>query len=223
MEKQSVFKTISSGGALVALCIWVLPAVSVAQQYHDPSILQKTINRKPVEYQSPGIRMGSFFLSPGAELVWESNDNIYYRQNSGTSDSIIHLRRWLNLNSDWGRHELNLNAYADLGMYDEFGSEDYEDWVVSLDGRIDVRRGSAFNYKASYLQLHEDRSSPDDVGGIKPTEFSFSGFDVGYSRTFNRLAAANDVLEGRVISGRVPEKWDGKTAERIVEWLIANA
>ena len=36
------------------------------------------------------------------------------------------------------------------------------------------------------------------------------------------LAAANDVLEGRVVSGRVPEKWDGKTAERIVEWLIAN-
>jgi len=37
------------------------------------------------------------------------------------------------------------------------------------------------------------------------------------------LAAANNVLEGRVITGRVPEKWDGKTAERIVEWLIANA
>ena len=37
------------------------------------------------------------------------------------------------------------------------------------------------------------------------------------------LAAANDVLEGRVVSGRVPEKWDGKAAERIVEWLIGNA
>ena len=36
------------------------------------------------------------------------------------------------------------------------------------------------------------------------------------------LAAANDVLEGRVVSGRVPEKWDGKAAERIVEWLISN-
>jgi len=36
------------------------------------------------------------------------------------------------------------------------------------------------------------------------------------------LAAANDVLDGRGISGRVPEKWDGKSAERIVEWLIAN-
>ena len=37
------------------------------------------------------------------------------------------------------------------------------------------------------------------------------------------LAAATDVLEGRAVGGRVPEKWDGKTAERIVEWLIGNA
>jgi len=36
------------------------------------------------------------------------------------------------------------------------------------------------------------------------------------------LAAADDVLEGRVVAGRVPEKWDGKAAERIVEWLVAN-
>lgn len=37
------------------------------------------------------------------------------------------------------------------------------------------------------------------------------------------LAAANDVLEGRTAGGRVPDKWDGKTAQRIVEWLIAHA
>lgn len=37
------------------------------------------------------------------------------------------------------------------------------------------------------------------------------------------LAAANDVLQGRVVTGRVPAKWDGKTAPRIVEWLIAHA
>ena len=39
----------------------------------------------------------------------------------------------------------------------------------------------------------------------------------------NILNAANAVLDGRVTSGRIPEKWDGKSAERLVEWLIANA
>ena len=36
------------------------------------------------------------------------------------------------------------------------------------------------------------------------------------------LDAANAVLAGRIGIGRVPEKWDGKAAERIVAWLIAN-
>jgi hypothetical protein len=132
--------------------------------------------------------MGSFVLNPGAELAWENNDNIFYRNNTEISDNIVHVRPWLNLNSDWNRHALNLTAYADIGKYRDFDSQDYEDWVVSLDGRVDVKRGSAFNYKASYLQLHEDRSSTDS-SGIEPAKFTFSGFDVAYKHGFNRLSA----------------------------------
>jgi hypothetical protein len=162
----------------------------VAQQYYDPGILQKTIDRKPVDYQPPGTRLGSFMLNGGAELVYEDNDNIFYQQGSGESDSIFHVRPWANLHSDWNRHALNFEFFADVGRYSDFGDEDYEDWMANVNGRFDVKRGSAFNYKASYMQLHEDRSSPDDVGGIKPTGFSLGGFDLGYSHTFNRLTAS---------------------------------
>ena len=37
------------------------------------------------------------------------------------------------------------------------------------------------------------------------------------------LAAADDVLKGRTAQGRVPNKWDGKAAERIVSWILTNA
>jgi hypothetical protein len=151
--------------------------------------LKKTIDRKPVDFQPAGARLGSFVLSPGVELAYENNDNIFYLNDNEIDDSIIHIRPWANLNSDWGRHALNFNLYADIGRFNDFDGEDYEDWVSGLDGRIDVKRGSNFNYKVSYMQLHEDRSSPDDVGGIRPTEFTFSSFDVGYSHTFNRLTA----------------------------------
>jgi UDP-N-acetylglucosamine 2-epimerase (non-hydrolysing) len=43
------------------------------------------------------------------------------------------------------------------------------------------------------------------------------------NRTDRILAAARDVLEGRIAQGRVPEKWDGKAAERIVSWILRNA
>ncbi|MEE8339648.1 MAG: outer membrane beta-barrel protein [Xanthomonadales bacterium] len=187
-----VRRTIQCGGLVLAMSGVLLPAVAVAQQYYDPGLLQRTVDRKPVDFQSAGIRLGSFALKTGAELALEHNDNIFYLDNLKISDSIIHVRPWASLSSDWSRHELNLSAYADIGRYDDFGSEDYEDWVVNLDGRIDVKRGSFFNYQASYMQLHEDRSSPDDVGGIAPTEFTFSGFGAGYSHTFNRVTAALD-------------------------------
>jgi hypothetical protein len=189
VDNGKIINTIKHSCLLAALCVAVLPAISVAQQYYDPGLLQKTIDRKPVEYQSPGIRLGRFLLQPSVELAWENNDNIFYIENKKISDSIIHIRPELNLKSDWSRHSLNFSAYADIAKYNDFGSEDYEDWAVSLDGRIDVKRKSAFSYTASYVQLHENRSSPDDVGGIKPTEFTFSGFDVGYIHTFNRLTA----------------------------------
>lgn len=41
------------------------------------------------------------------------------------------------------------------------------------------------------------------------------------NRKENILAAAMNVIEGRAATGRVPEKWDGKAAERIVEILFA--
>ncbi len=183
-------KIVKHSSFLLALCWLVSPTVAVAQQYYDPGLLRKTVDRKPVDLQSAGIRLGSFALKTGADIALEHNDNIYYRESIESSDSIIHVRPWASLNSDWSRHKLNLSAYADIGRYDDFGSEDYEDWALNLDGRIDVKRGSYFNYAATYMQLHENRSSPDDVRGIAPTQFSFSGFGAGYSHNFNRVTAA---------------------------------
>lgn len=190
MKSKGFYKSVCRASLLLVIGLALLPAISVAQQYYDPGLIQKTIVSKPGAYQSPGIRMGSFLLSTGAELTWENKDNIFYLADQDVGDNIYHLRPWLALNSDWSRHQLNFNAYADIGRFKEFDSEDYEDWQLSLDGRIDVKYNSAFNYEAAYMQLHEERSSPDDVGGIHPTVFIFSGFGLGYTHTFNRLTSA---------------------------------
>jgi len=185
----SIIKMFKRSALLITFGTLMLPGISVAQQYYDPGLLHKAIDRKPVDYQPPGSQLGSFTLHAGAELAYENNDNIFYLNNFEIDDSIFHIRPWANLNSDWSRHEMNLNFYADIGKYDEWDSQDYEDWVASLNGRVDVKRGSNFNYKASYMELHEDRSDPNGRQGIHPTEFSLSGLDVGYSHAFNRMTA----------------------------------
>jgi hypothetical protein len=187
--KQIVHKPVSRGCILLILSLLVLPAVSMAQQYYDPGLIQKTVDRTPAEYGPTGVRMGSFTLKPGVELTWVNNDNIYYLEESVASDNILHIRPWLNFLSDWSRHALNLRLFADIARYQDFETEDYEDYRASIDGRFDVRRNSAFSYYMAYMNLHEDRSSPDDSGGIHPTRFDYYGYDVGYGHSFNRLTA----------------------------------
>lgn len=215
MTEHSIYRFVGRGSILLLLCAGLQPSILMAQQYYDPGLLQKTVDRKPVEYQSPGVRAGSFQLNTGAELAWEDNDNIFYMSNDGIGDNIIHARPWLNMNSDWSRHALNFSAFADLAWYKSWDSQDYTDWVVNVDGRFDVKRGSAFNYKASYMNLHEDRSNPDSRSNVKPTTYSFSGFDVDYTHTFNRLTAAlryqqqdTDYDNGKDIDGNVIDNQD---------------
>ncbi|MCW8926906.1 MAG: outer membrane beta-barrel protein [Xanthomonadales bacterium] len=173
----------------LALCLLLLPCLVYSQQYYDPGIQQRSIHRKPTAYEAEGVRLGSFILKPAVELTLEHNNNIYYIDETKVADTLFHIQPKLALVSDWGRHALNFDAGADIARYSDYGDEDYEDWWVTLDGRVDVKRGNTVNYGATYKQLHEERNSPDYVHGIKPSEFSYSGFDLGYERNFNRLTA----------------------------------
>ena len=71
---------------LVAICTLLLPTASIAQQYYDPNTLRKTIDRKPIEFLPVGLRLGSFMLGTGIELVVENKDNIFYSINAFTND-----------------------------------------------------------------------------------------------------------------------------------------
>jgi len=177
----------ASGG--FAACVLLLPAVCSAQQYFDPGLFQKAIEQKPEDFRAPGARLGSFMLRPGVEVVFESNDNIFYLSDQEIDDTVWHVRPWASLASDWTRHALNVSAWGDIARYQDYDVQDYEDWAVRADGRIDVRRESYLSYEVSAMRLHEDRRSPDDRFGIRPSEFDYRGFGGGYDHSFNRLKA----------------------------------
>jgi hypothetical protein len=198
MGTARVFRTMIRACVISALGVCLLPSLSIAQQYYDPGLLQRTIDRRPVDFESPGIRAGGFELHAGAELAWENNDNIFYFDgNFGISDDIIHARPWLNASSDWNRHALNFSFFADVASYSDFNSQNYTDWTASMDGRIDVRRGSAFNYGISHIKLHEDMRNPETQQSIEPVEFSIGSINLGYAHQFNRLTLAVGYLHDK--------------------------
>lgn len=175
--------------ALVACVAVMAPGLTVAQQYFDPGLIQRTFQSKPEDFTAPGARVGSFMFHPGVELIAGHNDNVFYTPEAELGDTLFLLRPQARLASDWNNHALNLSGWAELARHQDQDAADYDDWGARLDGRVDARHDSWLSYEASYMQLHEDRRTPDDLGGVKPTEFNYSGIGVGYDHVFNRLKA----------------------------------
>ena len=105
-------------------------------------------------------------LNTGAELGWYHNDNVFYLEENEISDSSLHLRPYADMRSDWNRHSLNFSGWGDFARYDDFSENDYEDWGLRADGRVDVKQGSWFSADTHFMNLHEDRRSPDSRFGL---------------------------------------------------------
>ncbi|MGH8602698.1 MAG: outer membrane beta-barrel protein, partial [Gammaproteobacteria bacterium] len=134
-------------------------------------------NRERPELDPLGIRAGAFIVRPRLDVREVYNDNIFSDDEGEIDDFITLVRPKLQARSNWRNHQLNLRADANIGRYGSETDENFEDFSVSLDGRLDITRRNTLRLGGGYNQLHEGRGSPDDVRGIEPTVFSVgSGF-----------------------------------------------
>lgn len=139
-------------------------------------------------YDAIGASAGSFVVYPGLDAEVEHNDNIFAMDQDEVSDLITHLKPRIEALSNWNRHALVGKISADLANLQDESDEDYSDWLIGADARIDVKRGSYITLGAGYADLHEDRSSLNDIGAIEPTTFTSTTANLGFVHTFNRLS-----------------------------------
>ena len=165
---------------------------------------QAVATRHRPEYDPVGIRLGSFFFLPSLGVGESYSDNIYATESNLKNDYITTVSPRLLLQSDWGRHELHARATGDFGLYKSFTTENYEDYTAETGGRLDVSKDQALTGSLSYAHLHEDRSSPDDVGGTKPTTYERAGLNAKYAQRFNRLGAQVEARGDHLTFNDVP-------------------
>ncbi len=110
------------------------------------------------EAPSPG-----FVWRPQLALTPMYDDNIYALPADAIADWVWVVSPTLSAESQWDTHRLRFDAGAELGRYDEYTSEDYDDWWVNVDGRFDLAPGSNLFGGLGFSQEHEDRGSPDAV------------------------------------------------------------
>jgi hypothetical protein len=136
-----------------------------------------------------GIRLGGFNLFPILTGGYRMDDNIYASETDVVSDTTMVVKTGVALRSNWRRHNFYLSGGGSKGRFTENTNEDYDDYNLSLGGKIGILRGIDLFINGSHNILHEDRGSPDEVNGIRPTNYTFSTAGTRFSHAIGRMSA----------------------------------
>ena len=134
-----------------------------------------------------GYRAGSFTIIPAISGGVLFSDNVYATQTGEESDVALTLAPTISLNSNWNNHQLDIKVKGALQRYVDNSSENTEDYGISADGRIDIQRDSYVYGSLGYEQLHEQRTSVNDVGGFDPNEYNRLHAVLGVNHTGGRM------------------------------------
>ena len=144
-------------------------------------------------YDPNGLKLGDFTLYPSVTGGWKYTDNVF-AQEDAVSDSILVTRPSLSIRSDFVRHKFDIRAFAEQGRYRDFGTEDYDDYGVLADTRLDITGNTSLPFTFGYSRLHEDRETPDNNENIEPLVYQLTEATVGIVHEGQRIAA-------KIISG----------------------
>jgi len=170
---------------LVAVTAALLPVGhGLAQEYNPENV--GVAQRPRPDLDPAGMRAGSLVLFPRIAVEERYDDNVFSDQNDD-ADFITSVKPGFLLASDWSNHALNVFGDADVAFYADNNDEDYEDFNLGANGRLDVRRDSFVTGSLIYSELHEDRGSADDVNGDEPTEYDSLFPQLGFEHGFGRF------------------------------------
>ena len=146
-----------------------------------------TTRQRP-EVDALGINTGAYRIYPEVSLEIVHDDNIFAVATDEKSDLVTHIQPQVEFESDWTRNELNLTINADIAQYMDTSSENYEDYLLGIDGRVDIQKGDYLRGEAGYARKHVPRNSPNDINGIEPTLYNVSSLSVAYQYVLGRLS-----------------------------------
>ena len=132
------------------------------------------VSDKTIEQKSSPL--SSFVVRPSLGVTGVYDNNIFLTENSTVSDKRVEYAPALVIQSDWGRHELSFSATSTIGRYVENTGENYEDYQLQTNGRLDIHDNKKLDVVLGIAQRHEERNEEDDLGqGFEPI-VSFNRF-----------------------------------------------
>ena len=189
-----MFASIIRGVLVVAVASAALPAVVSAQTAEQDSVQNRSrpdfdpigieldeflglvglVSAKTIEQKSSPL--SSFVVKPSFGVTGIYDSNIFLTEQNAVGDKRVEYRPQLAIQSDWGRHSFAVTGFGLLGRYVDSTDEDFNDYQVQANGRLDIYDNKKLDLLIGVAQRHEERDEEDDPGrGFEPT-VSFNQF-----------------------------------------------
>ena len=186
----------------VAPNVPVAPGVPLERGY-------TVVDRERPEVAPLGIRLGSWFFFPRAEVDEAYNDNITAGSGGAgspkTSDFITAVVPAFDLRSNFPTNALNLSGGAVLSYYARHSGFNTQDAFGALDGRLDVDATHDFHGGLRIERGHEDPGAPNVPGNIaEPVIFSTYTANAGFAQSRLRIGYSADLTARREEYQAVP-------------------
>ena len=139
-------------------------------------------------YDPLGIRAGAFLIYPSLTVSEVYNDNVFAVDNNKDDDLITIVEPQVRAQSNFSRHRLGLTAGSEVAFHINEEDEDYQDFFVEGDGRLDITRQNFIDAELSFARDHRNRDDPEDEGDRDElTELYRYGGELSFTQLFNRL------------------------------------
>src|SRR5215831_7670999 len=184
-------------GAFCSLMVSLVPLDAVAQITESLlpyPVAPRAPQEQPSAFAPLGVRLGSFFWFPRAELDGAYNSNIFATTTSPTYDLITALTPSFDLQSNFPRNALSLHAGSLLQVYADHPAQNTQDGIITMDGRLDVTAGSSLYGSAQVGHQHISYGSPNLVGNVaQPVTYWDYTATAGYAQGLRRFSYQVDL------------------------------
>ncbi|MGI9487778.1 MAG: outer membrane beta-barrel protein [Geminicoccaceae bacterium] len=144
------------------------------------------------------LRLGDFALSGQASLGMLYDDNVEADDDARDEDVFLTFAPSVRAQSTYARHSIGFGAGASAGTALKDSTDDFFDWQIGADGRLDLSRTSKVNASLSYSRDVEDDENVDAEDDEGDTPIHNFGAGLGYSAGGDRLGFSVDSTVSRL-------------------------
>lgn len=134
-----------------------------------------------------GISLGAFTLYPVLEIQAGYDTNVYATPAPTVGSMYTLIKPALEVRSEWLRHELRLLANGGFGFYPTASSQNYQNYLVQLDGRLDIREDFYASGMVAVRRATEALGTPNTEFASAPTVVDTIPVEFSLYQRFNRF------------------------------------